>query len=926
MTPFLQSAATDLLRRIGPNLSRMVIVFPNKRASLFFNDYLVPPGGQPVWAPRYLTINELFLLLTDKQIADPIDVVCRLYRHYVRLTGSHEPLDYFYGWGERLLADFDDVDKNCAEAAKVFGDLKDYAALDHFDYLTEEQTEQLKRFVGDFSEHKMTHIRKNFQRLWENLFPLYEALRADLAATGEAYEGQLFREVAERLRLGEVQLPAQIDHVAFIGFNVIDRAEHTLFSALREAGKALFYWDYDTFFASALEERQTEAGLFMQQNLKDFPNALSEASGCFSNFLSDREGRTLRYTAATTETAGAQYVAQWLAQPAHFNPSQARRTAVVLCNEGLLSPVLHALPEGVKEVNITKGFPLNHTTAYAFLLRQMEALTAELDAAAAAQKARKDGGRFELPAGRALLPYIERLQTAISAAATDESLQTEPDENLRLLHTEACFLIFTTLGRLARMVEDDKLPVQLPTLLRLLRQVMRTQSVPFHGEPAVGLQVMGVLETRCLDFDNVLMLSVGEGILPKKEGDASFIPYLIRQHHRLTTPDRKVAVYAYYFYRLLSRARHVELVYNASSEGLNRGEMSRFMRALLVDADGKVKVDHAQLHAAPRTLSAPSVLPAYAADVLREKTKKPLFEKLSPSALKYYMKCPLQFYYRYVERLRTPQEQDPIINANDFGTVFHLAAERLLKEEFQAQERLVSPSRILHFLENGGEAYCRKLVKECFAASEVQPSAITERAVVAYLRQLLRYEAGQRRDGAAPATPAVQFRLLDAEKTWQITLPVPLGSSKVNFCLYGNIDRRDEAIDAQGVASMRIIDYKTGRKHDKDSYTLEDFFTPSKDYPENPLQAFIYSLMWSERTDQSVVPMLFYIPSMSAADFTPYICIDKEPVTRFQTIAPEFKQGLIDLLAEIIDPDKPFQPTEIAEHCKYCDFRRICGK
>lgn len=926
MKPFLQLAAEDLLRRVGTNLSRTVIVFPNKRASLFFNDYLVPSGGAPVWAPRYLTINELFLQLTDKRIADPIDTVCRLYRHYVRLTGSSEPLDYFYGWGERLLADFDDVDKNCADAARVFSDLKDYAELDHFDYLTPEQVEQLQRFVGDFAENKMTRIRQSFQRLWAQLLPLYEALRADLATTGEAYEGQLFREVAEGLQRGELDLPEQIDRVAFIGFNVIDRAEHTLFSALQAAGKALFYWDYDTFFASALEEKQTEAGLFMQQNLRDFPNALSESDGCFANFFARREERTLRYTAAPTETAGAQYVAQWLSQPAHFDAAQARRTAVVLCNESLLSPVLHALPAEVKEVNITKGFPLNHTTAYASLLRQMDRLTAELDAAAAAQKERAAAERFELPAGRALLPYIERMQKAISACATDEALAAEPDEGLRLLHTEACFLVFTTLGRFARLVEADKLPVQLPTLLRLMRQVMRTLSVPFHGEPAVGLQVMGVLETRCLDFENILMLSVGEGILPKKEGDASFIPYLIRKHHRLTTPDRKVAVYAYYFYRLLSRARHVELVYNASSEGLNRGEMSRFMRALLVDADGKVAVEHAQLSASPRPMGA---RPPEAARVVVEEEKnekQPLFTKLSPSALKYYMKCPLQFYYRYVERLKTPQEQDPIINANDFGTVFHLAAERLLQEELQAGQRPVTPARILHFLENGGEAYCRKLVKECFEASQVESSAITERAAVAYIRQLLHYEAGRRSGSAQAVPPAAQFRLLDAEKTWDIVLPVPIGQRKFDFCLYGNIDRRDEAIDANGVASMRIIDYKTGRKHDEATYTLEDFFTPSKKYPENPLQAFIYSLMWSERTDQSVVPLLFYIPSLSSADFTPYIYIDKQPVTRFQTLAPDFKQGLIDLLAEIVDPDKPFEPTDIPENCRYCDFKSICRK
>ncbi|MGM9688754.1 MAG: PD-(D/E)XK nuclease family protein, partial [Alloprevotella sp.] len=761
---FLELVADDLIQRIGPDLSHTAVIFPNKRASLFFNEQLLPADGRPVWSPRYLTINELFLSLTDKRVADPIDTVCRLYQHYTRLTGSNETLDFFYGWGERLLADFDDIDKNRADAAKVFRDLRDYGELESHDFLTDEQVAQLNRFVHDFSREKLTHLRTNFSRLWNHLFELYQALRGDLAQTGEAYEGQLFREVAEALERQALAVPDELQHVAFVGFNVIDRVEHTLFSVLQREGRALFYWDYDTYYARQdCTATLHEAGLFMQANLRDFPNALDEASGCFDNLMRQRHSRTLRYIGAPTELAQAQYVAQWLGDPAHFNPMQGRRTAVVLCNEALLQPVLHALPSQVSEVNITKGFQLSHTRAYAFLQRQMRQIEAELDAEAVRRRSESQThGRFVLPVGEACLPYLQRLLQQTSGEARKLGQAPEADDpQMRVLDTEAFFQTYTTLNRMARLVECGRLPVQLATLFRLTSQVLRSTTIPFHGEPAVGLQVMGVLETRCLDFDNLLMLSVGEGVLPTKGNDGSFIPYLIRKQHRLTTPDRQVAVYAYYFHRLLQRAGHAELLYNTSTEGMNRGEMSRFMRALLVEAEGRLPIQHAVLESTPRCVSLSPVVQA-AADA----GQQPLLTRISPSALKCYFKCPLQFYYHYIERLDAPQADDPIINANDFGAVFHRAAERLFTEHFDARTRPVTPEAIKQFLQQGGSRLLAQLTNECFDELHVPAHHITARAAASYLSRLLTCEAGEGRHGRLPAQ---WFRVLDAEQEHRIT-------------------------------------------------------------------------------------------------------------------------------------------------------------
>lgn len=933
MKHFLELVADDLLQRIGPDLSHTAVIFPNKRASLFFNEYLLPTDSRPVWSPRYLTISELFLSLTDKRVADPIDTVCRIYQHYTRLTGSDESLDFFYGWGERLLADFDDIDKNRADAAKVFRDLRDYGELESHDFLTDEQIAQLNRFVRDFSREKLTHLRTNFSRLWNHLFELYQALRNDLAQSGEAYEGQLFRDVAEALEQHTLAVPDELQHVAFVGFNVIDRVEHTLFSVLKEQGKALFYWDYDTYYAHQdCHTTLHEAGLFIQANLRDFPNALDEGSGCFDNLMQQRHARTLRYVGAPTELAQAQYVAQWLEAPAHFNPMQARRTAVVLCNEALLQPVLHALPPQVSEVNITKGFQLSHTQAYACLQRQMRQIEAELDAESVRHRSNADKGtRFTLPSGKACLPYLQRLlqQTADEARKQGEA-DEGTDPQMRVLDTEAFFQTYTTLNRMVRLVECGRLPVQLTTLFKLTSQVLRSTTIPFHGEPAVGLQVMGVLETRCLDFDNLIMLSVGEGVLPAKGNDGSFIPYLIRKQHRLTTPDRQVAVYAYYFHRLLQRARHVELLYNTSTEGMNRGEMSRFMRALLVEAEGRLPIQHAVLESTPRCVSLTPVVQAVATAASSiDKSpspaaigRRPLLTRISPSALKCYFKCPLQFYYHYIERLDAPQTNDPIINANDFGSVFHRAAERLFTELLEARTRPVTPEAIKRFLQQGGSRLLAQLTNECFDELQLPAHHITARAVVSYLTQLLTCEAGGGRNGRLPAQ---WFKVLDAEQEHSITLPVRFGSGTVPITLYGNIDRRDEALLPDGTHCMRIIDYKTGRKHDAASYAFDDFFTHSRSYPENPMQALLYALTCTPDSQLPIVPMLYYIPNMSAPSYTSHICVDGQPVMHFQQIAGQFSEMLCNTLAEIIDPDTPFVPTHFDDYCANCAYRLLCG-
>lgn len=917
MKYFLELVADSLRRKWGNNLSRVAVVFPNKRAGLFLNDYLLPKGDTTLWAPRYLTVSEWIRSVSSLRLADPIDTVCRLYRHYVKLTGSDETLDHFYGWGERLLADFDDVDKNMANAKSLFRSLNEYESITADEFLTDEQIMQLNRFVKDFNKDSRSLVRERYLKLWNSLYALYELLRGELAAEHLAYEGQLYRDVAEKALDGELPLPKGIEHLAFVGFNVIDRVEHTLFKSLQASGKASFYWDYDRYYVRR-EGAATEAGIFLQRNLRDFPNELDDAD-CFDNFMKSRETRSIRFASAATDTAQAYSVAEWLSQPENFNPGQARRTAIVLCNETLLQPVLHALPAHVRDVNVTKGFPLGHTSAFALVSQ----LTAQrLDELAQEQKESGNADHASPPASAASLSAeLDALQQAVKEKAA-ESEQKENDPALKDLYAESFFQVYTILARFKSLVENGRLSVRLSTLFRLVCQVMRQTSVPFHGEPASGLQIMGLLETRCLDFDHVLILSAEEGTLPQRAADASFIPFPLRVKFGLTTPLHKTSVSAYYFHRLLQRARTVQIAYNASTEGTHRGEMSRFMRALLVESG--LNIESLALTSVPRPITLVTNSIAKPAQLASQ------FTRLSPSAINAYLKCQLSFYFKYVLRLKAPEPKAAIIQDNDFGSLFHASAEAFYKPWIgkpvtgsMLTKRLKDTPQVLSECVRGAYDQVNKESQK-----ELRPTPIVDRALLEYLQRLLRFDAAS---ASTPEGSPIVIRELEARH--YATLRVPLPKGELTLKVGGIIDRMDEMKFADGLTHIRIIDYKTGGNPETHA-KWDNLFKPAsgknekQEHPHYTLQTLIYAQALTEEglVKQPVTPALFFLKGISQKDYSSCVVLDKEKVLDFGTVAERFKEGLTGLLSEIFDTRYPFVRPLFDTPCKSCDFRKLCGR
>ena len=609
MQSFLQLVAHDLYAKIGNDLSRTVLIFPNKRANLFFNEYLAGESDQPIWSPAAMSISDLFQKLSVQKTGDPIRLVCELYKVFKEETESQETLDDFYFWGELLISDFDDVDKNLVDADKLFSNLQDLKSLmNDYEFLDKEQEEAIPQFFRNFSIERRTELKEKFISLWDKLGTIYHHYRKNLTELGIAYEGMLYRNVIEQLNTDQLKY----DKYIFVGFNVLNKVEKEFFRKLQKADKAIFYWDYDIFYTQQIKKH--EAGEFINRNLKDFPNELPA-----SYFDSLKKPKKIRYISASTENAQARFLPEWIRTT--FSSDNEKENAVVLCNETLLLPVLHSIPEEVKNVNITMGFPLAQTPVYSFINAAMELQTIGY---------RFDTGRFTYETVSAILkhPYTRQLSTKAdiiereltktnrfyplpSELKQDEFLanlftprngikelcdyliglikdistlyrkEGEYNDIFNQLYRESLFQSFLKINRLYSLIESGELNIQPHTLKRLISKVLTSSNIPFHGEPAIGMQVMGVLETRNLDFRNLVMLSLNEGQLPKTGGESSFIPYNLRKAFGMTTIEHKNAVYAYYFYRLIQRAENITLLYNTSSDGLNRGEESRFMLQLL---------------------------------------------------------------------------------------------------------------------------------------------------------------------------------------------------------------------------------------------------------------------------------------------------------------------------------------------------------
>ena len=876
MNSFLENVAADLLNRYGTNLARVAVVFPNKRASLFLNEHLARLAGKPLWSPAYITISDLFRSYSEWKVADSILLVCELHKVFIEVTEMDETLDHFYGWGQLLLADFDDLDKNMGPADQVFKNLRDLHELDDISYLTEEQREMIRRFFSNFSENHNSELKQRFLRLWSHIGTIYHLFNERLASQQLCYEGALYRQVVET-----PDIDFRYDTYAFVGFNHLQEVEKTLFKRLEQEGKAIFYQD--------TEELPPEE---------------------------------LTYISAPTENIQARFVSQWLT-PERI--AAGRKTAIVLCDEKLLQTVIHCLPKEVEKVNVTTGYPLSQTAAATlvsqFFNLQINGFSLKTNAFRRhwLDLMNRHPYATMMPADYVNTHYTDNNELLHALLGIIRHVAKDPSPKDQLA-TESLFRVYTVLNRLSDLVDSGVLRVDIITLQRLITQVIQSTTIPFHGEPAEGIQIMGVLETRNLDFDHVLMLSCNEGNMPRGVSDTSFIPYSIRKAYGLTTVDHKVAIYEHYFHRLLQRAKDVTLVYNNATNDGQTGEMSRFMLQQMVEREQPIR--YRTLQAGQQTVPKrpqPLIKTNEVMEILKTRFSS---EKggISPTAISTYLRCQLRFFYHYVGNLIEPDDNDEdLIDNRIFGNIFHKAAQMVYERLMTLTGNHITALAIDDLLKSAIEI--EQTVDDAFRTELFQITdphrkvpaydglqLINREVIIRYVRQLL--ETDRR------FTP---FSILGLEKP----VKMPLEWTMVR----GYIDRLDKITDPEtGKERIRVIDYKTGAKKQKDLPDVAAIFDPAnvKDHSDYYLQAFLYSHIVRQNTDLPVSPALLFIQYAGSDNFDPVLKLGKDPVRDIATVSDEFMKLLTEKMSEIFCQDLAFSPTEDQDRCRTCPYQILC--
>lgn len=959
MKPFLYQIATRFYEEYGAEVSRLAFVFPNRRTGLFFQKYLSEVADKPLFSPTILTINDLFLQLSGKQTADRISMLFTLYDIYIRRSRSTETFDEFLYWGELLLNDFDDIDKYMANARMLFTNVTDLREIENdFDFLSEQQIAAIRTFWSSFYPRNDSPNQQEFLAVWQILYALYEELRTTLAATGKGYEGMIFREVVEQLEQGlGCELPYQ--KVVFVGLNALSVSEERFLARLQKQGIADFYWDYAS---DKVTDPDNKASYFADRNRKHFPSQLSlpkedpvqteiEIIGIPSGIGQAKQVHTLLSELCRTDEMSAE---------------EALRTAIVLPDEHLLIPVLNAIPEQIRRINVTMGYPLAGTPV-ASLMEYVLALqknvryadrqpsfyfrdvlpvlnhryvmvTAPERIAALVKDITINNKIYISYAELDKTPLLRILFTPVTGvrAFSDYLIQVlealnrvmsalvkEEDEEATLrtndLEQEFIFHYFTTVNRLKEVMQEAQVEMKVETYFRLLKRVTDTITIPFHGEPLSGLQIMGVLETRALDFDRLIILSMNEGIFPLKKAANSFIPYNLRRGFGLPTYEHQDSVWAYHFYRLIHRAGHVSLLYDTRSNGLQTGEVSRFVHQLRyhyeVPLQNKLVVYNVSSSRTPALEVKKSVEVMQRLAAFREGGPK----AISASAVNTYLDCPLKFYFSVVEGVREEEEVNETIESNVFGSILH----KVMEELYQPFCGKMVTADLLKIIRKDTSALtgaiARAFAREFFKTDVVRPLSGQNFLIGEMIRKYV--EKVLERD--SKLTP---FHYLESEKPVSGLFTL---SDHRAIRLKGFIDRIDKVRD-----SVRIIDYKSGSGVSLFNHIDSLFDKNENERAKAVMQVFMYAWMYthiSGNRNVSVQPGIYYMRTLFGDGFDAgvYHRIERGKsilVENFCDYEADFEAGLRGCLDEIFDDKTPFVQTPTGKACVYCPFKGICGK
>ena len=970
MTPFLKQVA-DHYYNAG-KIEEKCFVFPNRRSMVWFRKHLCSAVKDvPLLAPQMLTINDFFSRVSGVPASDRVRLLLELYDSYKALNPKAESLDEFIFWGDVILADFNDVDKYLVDPRQLFANVADFKALqDTFEYLTDTQREAIKGFLSHFNDQsgKLTvdlgtddpDVKGRFLQIWNILYPLYVSYNKSLADKGMAYEGMVYRSLAERLKNMSVEDVFQdIFHegttFVFVGLNALNECEKTLLRKLRDAGRAEFCWDWS---GDMIKDPQNRSSFFMADNVLEFPQAARW----------DPEGvecPEINVISVASSAGQAKRLPDILCQ----RTGAPEECAVVLPDEGLLKSVLNSIPEEIHDINVTMGLPMNVSLFYTMMADisaiQMHAVkrkdtwlfyhkqvwdlfSSEIFRKAADEKTMeivakvKENARYYIPkeelAGTLLMDVIFRpvimdpkmastaqiasfaqyqkdvIEAIAPAIADDASLALE------LEYAKEYYKCINVLFE----IRPEVLPM---TYLRLLGQLLSSVSVPFRGEPLKGLQIMGPLETRALDFKDLVIMSANEGVFPRRSVSSSFIPPELRKGFGMPTYEYQDAVWAYYFYRMISRAEKVWMLVDSRTEGLKSGEESRYIKQLEYHFGVPLKRFVVKF-GSMKTASLPDIVKTEE-DVARIKDTV-----LSATTLQNYLACPAKFYYGTVKGLEAEEEVAESLDYGMFGTVYHDTMRALY-----TSEEAMNPEFVFNDREPRGglSGEAQKTVSQSYIEGWLsRKEDIKAKVKALIMMQLNTIEVSGR--NLVVADVIVRYIIKTLQRDLELLKKEGRDSFEIlgreirvagEFCgqrFKGFIDRLDSFKDGQA----RVVDYKTGKVleddeniHDGNAEEIaEKIFNPDmKNWPKIALQFYIYDMLVQSRPEVRGREICNCVYSTAHLFKEPPVTV---PMNRkfYEAVSAKLEA----MLAQMYDTSVPFRRTDDEKTCSYCDFRMICGR
>ncbi|MDP2338163.1 MAG: PD-(D/E)XK nuclease family protein [Bacteroidota bacterium] len=944
MNPFLKQVANYLYTNHRSELSEYCLVFPGRRAGVFFTAYLNELIDKPILSPEIITINELISSLTGLQQADQVSLVLKLQEVYSMVTGHQEPLDEFFFWGEILLSDFDDIDKYLLNADDLFTNISDLKELENqFDYLSEEQKRAIDEFWGNLAKVPNSFNKEKFIGIWIKLAAIYHHFHEALKQNNIAYSGMIYREVAEKLNKN-LLTGLKAKKYVFIGFNALNNCEEAIFKKLENQQKAMFFWDYDDFY---LKDSENEAGRFLRTNLISFPAPKS--------FIPENQLPASQRKITLVSVPGNITQSQAINLPQVLKSFRINdrfdNTAFVLADENLLIPVISSVGKSFKDINITMGYPFVNTPVYGFisqlislqknirkssafyykpvvaLLNHQFVVNPEIKLfVAGIHKKNKiyiDASELNFS------PFIKKIfacpETWLNIldyfldVLKELSSKFDSTENEQVkLEAEYLFQAYLAIQRLKDTLSGLNVPeFPVKILYRLLDQSLRRISIPFEGEPLTGLQVMGLLETRSLDFENLVLFSANEGFLPKIAAGHSFVPYHLRKGFGMPTYEDRDAMYAYYFYRLIQRTEKTVLVYNSITEGIASSEKSRFLYQLLYDSEFEIEELNLSFNF-KSTTNVPIRIEANASHI-QKLTSVYSTRNLSPSAINTYLDCKLKFYFKYIAGIKEKEEIKEEIDAVLFGNLFHYAME-LLYRPFEQKTVEAGALKLLH----GDQRKVEEVVLQSVAVKYYQmdpaeskhlklsgQSILIASHIRDYILQLLEKDIQ-----SAP------FQVVSLEKEYSTNYQVVSGEKPIGIRIGGIVDRIDRTTDG-----LRIIDYKTGRNLKLDfkewsQLVDRNYFDRRKEI----FQTLIYSdiLSFSEK-EESIFPMIYKLDDLFNEEFVPNVIFQGEKLI-FQQVKEEFTTVFAEVLSEMFSAGNLYDQTKDSQKCSYCPYNKICRR